>query len=449
MKSIVVYNPISGHGHLDSWSAIFTKVLLESGWRVLSISPDPEGLFTTLQGSNCLNLSHLKAIPTRRDNTYANTSSNSEKVSLKGIWRKINSTGHTYVFGDGNLAAKRPANFHEKLLAASYLFLHFFRYFLYPLLKASLKAQDINEVSSTFALSDIEREIDEQKFNANVVFHMYLDGLDFHDPQLSDALSTLRFKWAGIRFAPELEDHAPLNGNPKLKGIAYLDKEIANSMAISLPNVHIRYLPDIANLQVPEKMPGVAQLIKHNANGRKIVFLGGIIGLRKNLNLWLDLIDTIDPKKWYFVQIGEIDFKNLNASEFLEVYKKLLLPPENFMLIPAYISDEGIFNSIISVSDIVFAVYKDFKNSSNMITKAAFFHKPIIVSDRYLMGRRVQDFGIGVAVPEDDIQMIISGLEGLASENIPSANFDVYNSAFNQEVFGDEFLKFMDDLNES
>lgn len=228
-----------------------------------------------------------------------------------------------------------------------------------------------------------------------------------------------------------------------------MDEEIANNIAKTLPNVHVQYLPDIANLQLPKELPDIANLIKSNANGRKIIFLGGIIGLRKNLALWLDLVDKADPKKWYFIQIGEIDFKNLNSSEFLAVYKKLISPPENLMLSPSYISDENVFNSIISTSDIVFAVYKDFKNSSNMITKASFFHKPILVSDRYLMGRRVEAYGIGITVPEDDVQKIISGLEKLASENIPSANFDSYNNVFNQEVFGAEFLKFMDKLNES
>jgi hypothetical protein len=449
MKSIVVYNPISGHGHLDSWNAMFTKILLESGWTVLSISSDPEGLYATLKGNNCLNLKNLKAIPASRGNTYSNLSSNTKKSSLKALWRKINITGYAYVFGYGNLVAKRPGKFHEKLLAASYLFLHFFRYFLFPLVRVSLKPEVIYEVPPTFSLSDIEREIEGHKFKSNIVFHMYLDGLGFHDPQLSNALSTLKFKWAGIRFAPEPEDHTVLNGHLKLKGIAYLDEDMANCMAKSLPNVNVRYLPDIANVQVAEKMPDVIELIKHQAKGRRIVFLGGIIGLRKNLNLWLELVDAVDPKKWYFIQIGEIDFKNLKAKEFLGIYKKLLLPPENFMLIPAYIEDEGVFNSIISISDIVFAVYKNFKNSSNMITKASFFHKPILVSDRYLMGRRVQAFRIGVAVPENNIQMIISGLERLASKKIPSANFDIYNQAFNQEVFRGEFLKFMDDLNES
>ena len=131
------------------------------------------------------------------------------------------------------------------------------------------------------------------------------------------------------------------------------------------------------------------------------------------------------------------------------MYKKLIFPPENLTLIPSYISDEDVFNSIISISDIVFAVYKDYKNSSNMITKASFFHKPILVSNQYLMGRRVDAYEIGLTVSENDLEDVIMGLEKLASENIPAANFDSYNNAFNQEVFGGEFLKLMDELNES
>ena len=449
MKSIVIYNPISGHGHLDSWSVIFTRVLLESGWTVLVITPDPEGLITVLKRNNCLYLNRLKAISLNKGGVDNNISRDTEKASLKRLWRKINTAGYAYVFSNGKLAPKKPTKLHEKLLAASYLSLHFCRYFLFPFAKKRLKIQESDETSSIFALSNIERVIGEQQFEANIVFHMYLDDINFHDPQLYSALSTLKYKWAGIRFFHEADDYLRLRECQNLRGIAFLDEEIAKDVAKSLPNARVRYLPDIANTQVPKELPDITRLIKRNANGRKIVFLGGIIGLRKNLTLWLDLIDTADSKKWYFIQIGEIDFKNLEVHQFLKVYKKLIFPPENLMLLPSYISDESIFNSIISTSDIVFAVYKDFRNSSNMITKASFFHKPILVSDRYLMGRRVEAYGIGIAVPEDNVQRVILGLEKLASENIPSANFDSYNNVFNQEIFGAKFLKFMDELNES
>jgi hypothetical protein len=449
MKSIVIYNPISGHGHLDSWCAIFTKVLLESGWEVLAITPDPARLLVLLEDSDCLNLNRLKAISGNNVDSSANTFASQDKFFLIDFWRKVNATGHAYVFGDGELTKKKPKKFYEKFLAASYLSLHFCRYFLFPLVKTRLKTQNIEDDLLIFPLSNIECEIEDQKFEATIVFHMYLDSLDSLDSKLCTSLPSLKFKWAGIRFASEVDVYPSYYRHPNLKGIAFLDKDIVNSVAKSLSDVQVRYLPDIANLQVPRQMPDIADLIKGNANGRKIVFLGGIVGFRKNLNLWLNLIDRVDPKKWYFVQIGEIDFKNLNAMEFFAVYKNLISPPENLLLIPSYISDESIFNSVISVSDIIFAVYKEFKNSSNMITKASFFHKPILVSNRYLMGRRVDAYKIGASVSEDDLEDVILGLEKLAAINIPAANFDSYNSIFNQEVFAFDFLNFMDELNVS
>ncbi len=449
MKSIVIYNPISGHGHLDSWCAIFTKVLLESGWKVLVITPNQKGLIATLSNSNCLYLNQLKVIPQCMQREKDGLPANSTKALLKRLWRKINTEGYAYVFNDRKLTSKRLTKPHEKLLASSYLLLHYCRYFVFPYVKVRFKAQDNDETSSIFALGEIEKEIEGQKFEANLIFHMYLDSLNIHDSQLYKPSTPLKFKWAGIRFAPEVNDSLYFIEHLNLKGIAFLDEDFAKNVAKSLPNVHVRYLPDIANLQLSKGPPDISNLIVSNANGRMIVFLGGIIGLRKNLTLWLDLVEKADPKKWYFVQIGEIDFKDLKSNEFLAVYKKLLFPPENFMLVPSYIADESIFNSIISISNIIFAVYKDFRNSSNMITKASFFHKPILVSDRYLMGRRVQAFGVGVAVSEDNVQKMILGLEKLASEIIPSAKFDSYNNAFNQEIFGSKFLNFVDKLNES
>ena len=448
MKSIVIYNPISGHGHLDSWSAIFTKVLLESGWTVLVITPDPRGLISILREHSCLSLNHLKVIPATKEDAFASLSKNSKKVSLARLWRKINIAGLAHVFSAEKLANGGPRKFHEKLLAASYLLLHFCRYFLFPLAKVKLKTKEMDKDAPVLVLRDIEQEIDGQKFEANVVFHMYLDGLNLQTSHLSGRMQFLKRKWAGICFAPEGEDNIHFDRYRNLQGVAFLDESVANNVAKYLPEGRIQYLPDIANLKIPQELPGIADLIKRSANGRKIVFLGGIIGLRKNLSLWLELINRADSKKWYFVQAGEIDFKGLSAKDFLSVYQKLLFTPNNLMLMPEYISDEGVFNSIISVSDIVFAVYRNFKNSSNMITKASFFHKPILVSDRYLMGRRVQSYGIGLAVPEDDIQGILFGLDKLASENISSANFDNYNQDFNLDNFGSRFLKFMDDLNE-
>ena len=41
---ILVYNPISNEGHLDSWHVLFVDMLRQAGWRVIAVSTDPRAL---------------------------------------------------------------------------------------------------------------------------------------------------------------------------------------------------------------------------------------------------------------------------------------------------------------------------------------------------------------------------------------------------------------------
>lgn len=68
------------------------------------------------------------------------------------------------------------------------------------------------------------------------------------------------------------------------------------------------------------------------------------------------------------------------------------------------IQDEKIFNSYISVCDVVYAAYHNFADSSGILTKAAAFEKPIVVSDGYLMAERVRKYRLGEIIPEGDIR---------------------------------------------
>jgi hypothetical protein len=76
---------------------------------------------------------------------------------------------------------------------------------------------------------------------------------------------------------------------------------------------------------------------------------------------------------------------------------------------------EEIMNSVVAVSDILFAGYRDFPNSSNALTKAAVFERPILVSDGHLMGERVRNFGLGEVVPEGDVGEIAAALERMSA----------------------------------
>ena len=84
--------------------------------------------------------------------------------------------------------------------------------------------------------------------------------------------------------------------------------------------------------------------------------------------------------------------------------------PQNLFIKPDFVTDERCFNELIAISSVIFAVYRDFKRSSNMLSKAAYFEKPILVSDEFLMGERVQRYKIGQAVKPDDALQIHAGL---------------------------------------
>lgn len=68
------------------------------------------------------------------------------------------------------------------------------------------------------------------------------------------------------------------------------------------------------------------------------------------------------------------------------------------------IHDEKDFNSYICACDVVFAAYHDFADSSGILTKAATFEKPIVVSDGYLMAERVRKYRLGEIIPEGDVR---------------------------------------------
>ena len=67
-------------------------------------------------------------------------------------------------------------------------------------------------------------------------------------------------------------------------------------------------------------------------------------------------------------------------------------------------------NEAVMVSDILFAAYRDFPNSSNLLTKAAFYQKPILVSDGHLMAERVKKYKMGEVVDEGNIVQICATL---------------------------------------
>jgi hypothetical protein len=61
-------------------------------------------------------------------------------------------------------------------------------------------------------------------------------------------------------------------------------------------------------------------------------------------------------------------------------------------------------------------VYEPFYHSSGILTKAAFFEKPVIVSAGYCLEERVKKYALGVAVEPGNVPQITAAIAGLLGE---------------------------------
>ena len=396
---ILIYNPISGHGHLDSWNALFVSCLLESGWHVLALTPDAADLRARLKEKGLADASGLQILDwdvLRRSFV--------EKVITR--LRKIFS-------------------------------------------KQSLPDQsdpEINYLSPVEFARRINKSLKRTNSKPDLVFNMYMDLYKTNQASWDLFERESIHKWAGIRFVPNELPTEAYYKSPRLFGMCFLDESVCERYKACLPNKNFSYLPDITETSLPNQQSAISKEIISQAQGRKIVFLGGTIGGGKNLANWYALIEKADPTLWFFVQIGEIHESSLTQDDVFARDKIKLNFPENLFVHPEYLPDEKTFNEIMALSDVIFAVYRNFKISSNMPGKAAAFERPILVAEKYLMGARVTKYGIGVAVQEDSVPMMLSGINQLVQPSrqpVLRAGFKAYRNDFSLNAMKKIFLNFL------
>ena len=97
------------------------------------------------------------------------------------------------------------------------------------------------------------------------------------------------------------------------------------------------------------------------------------------------------------------------------------------------------------MSDVIYASYEKFYHSSNLLTKAAFFRKPILVSTGFCMAERVHAYRLGASVPEGDVERGLVAIHSLLNGKTIDGEelrpeYDRYLEAHSQKKL-DEFLE--------
>jgi glycosyltransferase involved in cell wall biosynthesis len=252
-----------------------------------------------------------------------------------------------------------------------------------------------------------------------LIIFLYLDMMRQDPPSLAP-LEEYGVPFAGILFHPK-GSYADGKFRPEryflcknARGAIFLNPEPLDDYHKRFPKLRFESFPDVTDDSTLGEPTEFVRSIRERAGHRTVVLQLGTLSPHKGLFELVDLVKRADPKRFFFTIVGEVMWDHYGdrreeLREFLEN------PPENCAVHLGYLEDPREMNALIQSADVLYAVYKgDFKNSSNTITKAAVFQKPILVGDQFLMAQRVRQYGIGETVKSGDIDGALFWLEEVA-----------------------------------
>jgi glycosyltransferase involved in cell wall biosynthesis len=271
-----------------------------------------------------------------------------------------------------------------------------------------------------------------QGINPDLVFFPWLDSYlnVFLFPCIHKMI--FPFVWSGIYFHPVFlrvksanrlrqmvrETTVKIFKSDRCLGVAVLDEGISLSLQQLIGCKPVTVIPDIADDSAPDSDYEVVKKIKANAQNRKIVLLAGSLEKRKGFLTLLETASQSPAEGFFFVFAGKMHGNTFSEKELSLIERLATAPPDNCFFLFQEIPGEAQFNALIAMSDVVFACYDHFPHSSNMLSKAALFKKPLIVSNRYCMGAVVEKYGIGATIEEGDHRGCIKAIKALIERKI-------------------------------
>ncbi len=364
MKTIALVDTLWG-GHHPTYLKFFAKTLLELGHEVISLCPEPEEM-------NLWIASHCPELQPRF---------------------------HSFELHE---PATRPIPI-RRLQAKAMAVARWQRV-----------AQSIQEISSKLGKAP------------DITFFAWLDTYLGLIPAITDTIfpypwSGLYFQPGYLRIPPKLQwmRHGILNPLSVLKSshcpvVAVLDEGIADKLQQKL-NKPVVTFPDITDESAPDINFEIAQKIRAKAAGRKIIGLLGSLDKRKGTLTLLEVSQQVSDR-WFFVFAGRLPEPAFTAAELAKIEEIVKANPDNCFFYWNSIPDGSGFNAVVQVCDVLYAAYENFPYSSNILTKAAIFEKPVIASKNYCMGERVEKFNLGYGIEGGSVSQCVSILERLHEE---------------------------------
>lgn len=303
--------------------------------------------------------------------------------------------------------------------------------------------------------------------SSNLCKSIDLTFLAFLDAYVGTYLSPLLidrifpYPWSGLYFHPHFLRLKPkyesmrrgflnplsLFNSTYCPTVALLDEGIVEKLKQRI-NKPIITFPDFADNSPPEMDCNLVKKILLKANGRKIIGLVGGQDKRKGF-LTLLRVSQKSNSSWFFIFIGELIESTFEKKELLEIKSTIQKNPENCLFNLTRIPTESQYNAIIKSCDILYCVQENFLHSSNTLTKAAIFKKPVISGNDHCIGERVKDFNLGYRIEAGNINQCVDLLESVNKEFLINEfsikpDFESYQKLHSIEQLKSRFQELLD-----
>lgn len=205
---------------------------------------------------------------------------------------------------------------------------------------------------------------------------------------------------------------------PRLRGLGTLDRTVVARLGALIPGRTIVRFPETVDVRLPaagEPSAALAETVRRLAGGRRVVSLVGWLQRSKGLQAFTRLVHDPRLRDCFFVLAGEVDWRGFAHDEVRQLRDSWQKADNLFTRFERL--DELELNALLKITDVVFAAYVDFPHSSNLLAKAAFLDRPVVVSRGYLMQRDVEEHRLGLAVPQDDPEALCAAIRGLLADD--------------------------------
>lgn len=260
------------------------------------------------------------------------------------------------------------------------------------------------------------------------IFFPWLDSYLGLPPAIVDRI--FPYRWSGLYFQPRysllpkkwqwlrrgMVNPISVLSSTGCRMVAIQDETVASLLEHRLGKPIVTF-PDFTDESYPDMSFELIPQILSKAAGRKIIGLLGSLERRKGMLTLLDVTQQMG-NDWFFVFAGKLAETTFTREELARIQEVVQADPDNCLFHLTRIPTEQQFNAVVQICDVLYAAYENFQTSSNLLTKAALFEKPIIASDDYCIGERVRNYQLGYTVKESDVMGCVLILQRLHRESL-------------------------------